>query len=185
MFKKLWIVVSLLTAMAMVMMTGGVALADDGSGKAGTSNEAQKVKVFLQLLKMDEAKLTETLTVWVADGKITQEQANNIKQAWQTGREKIKNQFVFKQLVKLNEAKVDKTLAKWVASDKITPAQSIKIKDAWYRARAAIGKVIIADKILKMDEAKIDEALANLVANGKIDETQAGKIKAWWTAKHK
>jgi polyhydroxyalkanoate synthesis regulator phasin len=185
MLKKFWIIVSILTVVVLVAMTGGVALADDGSGNAGTSTEAQKVKVFLQLLKMDKAKLTETLTVWVTDGKITQEQANNITQAWQTGREKIRDRIIFRQLVKLNDAKVKEILARWVASDKITPEQSSKIYDAWYRAHAAIGKVIIADKILKMDEVKIDEVLTNLIANGKIDGTQAGKIKAWWTAKHK
>jgi hypothetical protein len=178
--KKTWIVLAILTAVIMVMVTGGIALADDGPGGATTLTKAQ---VFRRLLLLNEAKLDETLAKWVADGKITDAQKVQIKEAWQTARPQVVKAWVFKQLLKMNEAKVDETLGKWVAAGKIDAAESVKIKTAWQNARVIIRKIVIARQLLKMDAAKVDETLAKWLADGKITAGQMQQVRAWWVAK--
>lgn len=178
--KKTWIVLAILTAVIMVMVTGGIALADDGPGGATTLTKAQ---VFRRLLLLNEAKLDETLAKWVADGKITDAQKVQIKEAWQTARPQVVKAWVFKQLLKMNEAKVDETLGKWVAAGKIDAAESAKIKTAWQNARVIIRKIVIARQLLKMDAAKVDETLAKWLADGKITAGQMQQVRAWWVAK--
>ena len=124
-------VVALLALMVMVVSAVPAMAADNTTPPAADGpGKGQLVKRLLRI--QDEARVDELLARAVAAGRITQNQAERIKAAWEKHYEKAGRRIALGRLMRLqDEARVDELLAQAVADGKITADQAAKIKQAW------------------------------------------------------
>ncbi len=175
-------VVAVILALSIVGTTATVMAQDEEAptdeAQAGVSQE-----------ELNEA-LNTALNNAVAQGLITEQQADNIlerwermeeiKGRWEGARGKVRLGLMFKRLLGMDEEEVGELLANLIAEEKITEEQAEQIKGRWEDARGKIRLSLMFKRLLGMDEEEVDELLANLIAEEKITEEQAEQIKDRW-----
>ncbi len=133
--KKIIIVASSLLILAALTLSAVPALAAGGSDTPcpPTAEQVGKGRLARRFLGIqDEAKVDELLARALEAGRITPEQAERIKTAWENNHERVGRRMVLGGLMGVqDEAKVDDILAQAVANGKITDDQAARIKQAW------------------------------------------------------
>ena len=185
MSKRVKVIASVVAVM-FVLSTVGITATVMAQGEEAPTDGAQ---AGVSQEELNEA-LNTALNNAVAQGLITEQQADNIlerwermeqiKDRWEDAKGKLRLGLMFKQLLGMDEAEVDEYLANLVEEEKITEEQAEQIKDRWEDARGKIRLGLMFKQLLGMDEEEVDEYLANLVEEEKITEEQAEQIKDRW-----
>jgi hypothetical protein len=133
--KKILVIAAvLLTLIASLAMAVPVLAA----GNTTPPNPAQitqvnKAKVLVRLLLVqDEAKVDAFIAGAVTSGKLTKDQAGDLKDFWTAHHQQFARNFILKRLLGAQDkAKVKTFLDNAVKAGKIQPAQETKILQVW------------------------------------------------------
>lgn len=130
--------------------------------------------------------LNTALTDAVAQGLITQEQADKIlerwermeqlRNRWEEARGRIRRGIIFGRLLKMDEDE----LGVWLQENVEDGEQAGQIKEKWEEARGKIRRGLVFKRMMGMSEEELDEALATAVEENRITGEQAEQLKARW-----
>lgn len=145
MSKRVKVIASVVAVM-FVLSTVGITATVMAQGEEAPTDGAQ---AGVSQEELNEA-LNTALNNAVAQGLITEQQADNIlerwermeriEDRWEDARGKLRLGLMFKQLLGMDEEEVDEYLANLVEEEKITEEQAEQIKDRWEQAKERIGE---------------------------------------------
>ncbi len=201
MSKRVKIIVSVVAAVFVLSTVGATVavMAQEGETEPQPVEESSADGLWARvaaMLGISEETLTgafrqakqemtdEALAKAVEGGRITGEQAGEIKAKWAQARDRIRHAFIFKRLLRMDEGEVDQALAEAVDEGRIDEGQAGEIKTKWAQARDRIKRAFIFRRMMRMDEQELDEALAKAVDEERITGEQAERIKARWQQRH-
>ena len=139
------------------------------------AGKAQHQFAFQRMLGMDEAELDAWLAEQVAAGKLTEEQALQIKQRCQQVKQQTRQGQMMKRLCQMDETEVDAWLAEQVAAGKITEEQALQIKEKWEVCQENMQQQCNANKQQQGIGVVMRQLKGNIWQNGK---GQAATAKA-------
>jgi len=189
--RKMTYVAAVVLAMAVLLVGVLVAAnADSGKGPAGFKAGDKIINRAAQILNIDSQKMADALKQagaevrqqgisdrfdkLVADGKLTQDQANQIN-SWMAARP-------------AGPCLRQKSMDKLLADGKITQTQYDSWK-AWWDSRSKIELPVLDKPALPQIKDPQGQApgmttmLDKWVGEGKLTQEQADQWKAWWSSK--
>jgi hypothetical protein len=93
--------------------------------------------MFKKVLGMDEGELDDFLAELIGEEKISDEQAEQIKERWEQARSKIRLGLMFKQVLGMDEEELDEYLEGLIGEEKINNEQAEQIKEWWGKCQEA------------------------------------------------
>ena len=199
--KSVKIIVSVVAAVFLLSAVGATVavMAQEGETEPQPAEESSAGGLLARvaaILGISEETLTaafrqarqemtdEALAGAVEDGRITEEQAGEIRTKWEQARDRIRHAFIFRRMLRMGQEELDEALAEAVDEGRIDEEQAGEIKTKWAQARDRIRHTFIFRRMMRMDEGELDEALAEAVDEERITGEQAEQIKARWQQRH-
>ena len=140
--KKIWIIIVAAVTLLAVLVLAVPAFASNAAGSTNpaTITQVSKAKILARLLLVqDEDKIDAFIAKAVADNKLTQDQAVQLKAFWTEHHAQfLKNQILMRLLSAKDKAKVQTFLDKAVQAGKIQKVQADKVIQAWELLHAPI-----------------------------------------------
>jgi hypothetical protein len=134
MLKKALIIGSVILGLIVLGAFAVPAMAADptGTGPAPTLSIGGKAVLLARLLMVqDEAKVDARLALGVTNGKLTKDQADQVKAFWAVHHEQFTKRVAGRLLRVQDEAKIKEFLDRAVSNGKTTQVQADKIIAAW------------------------------------------------------
>lgn len=201
MSKRVKIIVSVVAAVFVLSTVGAtvIVMAQEGETEPEPAEEAGDAGLLARvaaILGISEETLAsafrqagqemvdEALAKAVDEGRITEEQAEQLRDRWEQARDRVKRGLMFRRLLRMDEEAVDELLVKLIDEGRIDFEQAGEIKAKWEQTRDRIKRAFIFRRMMRMDEEELDEALAKAIEEGQITSEQAERIKERWQQRH-
>ncbi len=151
MSKRVKIIVSVVAAVFVLSTVGATVavMAQEGETEPQPAEESSAGGLLARaaaILGISEETLTgafrqarqEMTDEALAEGRITEEQAEQFRDRWEQARDRIRHAFMFRRMLRMDEGELDEALAEAVDEERITGEQAERIKARWEQRHQAL-----------------------------------------------